>query len=183
MADKFFVEIKIPEGVDIEVSDNLITVKGKNGEIKREFRNPRLYFIIKDGNFKIIIKDDIKYKTSDKVFANTYLAHVKNMIRGVQDKYTAKLKICSGHFPMQVSITGNILQIKNFLGEKVPRKTRLIEGVKVDIQGEFIDLVGIDKDSVGQMAADIEQSTRITNRDRRIFQDGIYIIKKPGDEK
>jgi len=50
------------------------------------------------------------------------------MIRGVTEGYTYKLKICSGHFPMNVSLKGDVLEIKNFIGESVPRKLKIKEG-------------------------------------------------------
>ena len=83
---------------------------------------------------------------------------------------------------MNVTVDSSNVMIKNFLGEKVPRKARILDGVKVQVQGDIILVNGLDKEKVGQTAATIEQTTRITNKDRRIFQDGCYIISKPGDE-
>jgi large subunit ribosomal protein L6 len=50
----------------------------------------------------------------------------------------------------------------------------------VDIDGEQITLHGPDIEAVGQTAADIEQLTRVTDKDSRVFQDGAYITNKPG---
>ncbi|MFH0936330.1 MAG: 50S ribosomal protein L6 [Candidatus Woesearchaeota archaeon] len=81
---------------------------------------------------------------------------------------------------MNVSIKENNIIINNFLGEKIPRKAKILPNVKVDIQGDIIVLESNNKESAGQTAANIEQATRITNRDRRIFQDGIFITEKAG---
>ena len=110
----------------------------------------------------------------------TYKAKLKNNLIGVNEGYTYKLKICSGHFPMNVGVNGTEFTIKNFLGEKVPRTITLKEGASVKIEGEQIIVESIDKEKAGQVAADIEQLTRVTNRDNRIFQDGIYITEKAG---
>jgi large subunit ribosomal protein L6 len=48
----------------------------------------------------------------------------------------------------------------------------------VDIKGENITLTAIDKEKVGQTAANIERATKVKNRDIRVFQDGIYIVKR-----
>lgn len=81
---------------------------------------------------------------------------------------------------MNVALKGDELSIKNFLGEKVPRVMKIQPDVKVKIDGEKIVVEGIDIEKCGQCAANIEKTTRITNRDRRIFQDGIWITSKPG---
>jgi len=183
MAKKIhFVNLEIPEGTSVEIDGNTFIVKGKTGEIKRKFLNPRILFK-KEGNAIVIMcREDIKFSSKDKMYINTYRAHIKNLFTGVNIGFNAKLKICSGHFPMNISISGNLLSIKNFLGEKIPRTVKLFNGVKVEITGDEITVKGIDKELVGQMAASIEQATRITNRDRRIFQDGCFIVKKPGEE-
>ena len=80
---------------------------------------------------------------------------------------------------MGVNIENNVLVTKNFLGEKIPRRAKLYPDVKVEINGDIVKIIGVNKESVGQTAANIESSTKIKKRDRRIFQDGIWIIKKP----
>ena len=100
------------------------------------------------------------------------------MLDGLSEGFKYKLKICSGHFPMSVNVEGSKLKIKNFLGEKIPREATLLKGVKVEVKGNEISLEGSDIEKLGQTASNIEQSTRITNRDRRVFQDGIYIVEK-----
>ena len=113
-----------------------------------------------------------------KRMANTFRAHIENMIIGVTDGFEYQLKICSGHFPMNVSKEGNKIVIKNFLGEKVPREANILDGVEANIEQEVITIKGISIESVGQTAANLEQSTKIKNRDRRRFQDGIFITSK-----
>ena len=54
-----------------------------------------------------------------------------------------------------------------------------MNGVEVKIQNKTEVIVsGIDKEAVGQTAANIERSTTVKKRDRRVFQDGIYLIEK-----
>lgn len=182
MAKKIHVgKLRIPEGTEVGIDGNTIIVKGKTGEMKRTFLNPRILFIKNRDELSIMCREDIKFSSRDKMFINTYRAHIKNLFRGANGGFSAKLKVCSGHFPMNVSLSGNVLSIKNFLGEKTPRTVSIFDGVKIEIAGDEIVVKGADKELVGQMAAKIEQTTRITNRDRRIFQDGCFIIKKPGE--
>jgi large subunit ribosomal protein L6 len=79
---------------------------------------------------------------------------------------------------MNVSVSNGTLLIKNFLGEKVPRKVVLKDNSTVKVDGAFIVIESPDKERGGQIAADIEQATRRPGFDRRIFQDGIYIVEK-----
>lgn len=174
--------IEIPQGVEVKVEKNIVTAKGQKGEVKKVFTNPRIE-ITKDGNnITIKTKQGTKAIQQDKTYVYTYQAHINNLLKGVMYGYTSKVKICSGHFPMQVTADAKEVSIKNFLGEKVPRKAAIMPLVKVVISGDIIQLTGADKDAVGQTAARIEQATRITNRDRRIFQDGCYIIEKVGEK-
>jgi large subunit ribosomal protein L6 len=79
---------------------------------------------------------------------------------------------------MNVSVAGSELIIKNFYGEKVPRRSRIVQGVTVKVEGDVVKVEGCDIEKVGQTAANMEKATRITNRDRRIFQDGLWITSK-----
>lgn len=170
-------EVQIPEGVTASYSENVLTVQGKAGSAQRELVQPRIQISVKDGIIHLVANDATQ---REKRHLFTMRSHVKNLLRGAQEGHTYKLKICSGHFPMNVSISGEKFTVKNFLGEAVPRVLALKQGATVKLDGEIITVTATSKELAGQQAADIELLTRITNRDRRIFQDGIYIIEKDG---
>ncbi len=170
-------EIKIPEEVTVTLENNIFKIKGAKGELKKFFNNPKITSKIEDK--KIFFKSK-KATQREKKEMKTLKAHLKNLIRGVKEGHIYRLKICSGHFPMTVSVKGDVLEVKNFIGEHVPRITQIGEGVNVKVDGQIIIVEGINKDIVSQTAAKIEQSTRRVGFDGRIFQDGIYIIEKDG---
>jgi large subunit ribosomal protein L6 len=100
------------------------------------------------------------------------------MIKGVTQGYECQMKTVFSHFPIKTSVDGNQLVIQNFLGERFARRAEILENIKVEVKGEIIILTGIDKEKVGQTAANIERATKVKNRDIRVFQDGIYITKR-----
>ncbi|MBI2148095.1 50S ribosomal protein L6 [Candidatus Woesearchaeota archaeon] len=183
MASKSYsTELDISQGINVDVANSLVIVKGPKGQLQRNFLNPRIKISKEENKIIFKCKQGMKFSQNDKMIMNTYKAHIKNMFFGAVKGYTAKLKICSGHFPMNINVDGSNVVIKNFLGEKVPRKAKILDGVNVQVQGDIIIVKGLDKEKVGQTAATIEQTTRITDKDRRIFQDGCFIISKPGEE-
>jgi large subunit ribosomal protein L6 len=178
MAKKEFQEtIKAPEGISFTKEGTNVLIKGPKGVVKRDFSNPSVKVSV-TGNEITLATQTTSKKVKAVVFS--YKAHLRNAFLGVKEGYNYKMKICSGHFPMNVSVAGSTLIIKNFLGEKVPRQVKLKQGVTVKVDGANILIDGVDKEIAGQVAADIEQSTKRPAFDRRIFQDGIYIIEKAG---
>jgi large subunit ribosomal protein L6 len=169
--------ISIPEKVEIKVELPLLSIKGQKGEVKKNISNPKLKIEVKDKN--ILVTSPYMTKREKKL-VNTYAAHVRNMIKGVTEGHKYILKVCSSHFPMNVAVNNNQLIIKNFIGEKFPRTLDLKQGVDVKIEGDKINVESVDKELAGITASDIEQLTRRPGFDRRIFQDGIYIIEKDG---
>jgi len=113
---------------------------------------------------------------------NTISQHIRNMIKGVQEKFEYKLKVCFSHFPITVKQEDKKIIVQNFLGEKVPREMILPEGVEVNFDKTEIIVKSVDKELAGQAAANFEVVTKIRGRDKRVFQDGIYIINKAGKE-
>jgi len=168
-------EIDIPEGVEVKIGLGVLTAKGPKGEMTRILRGPRVSLEVKDK--KIIISAQ-KATKREKRLIGTFKSHVTNILQGVTSGHVYKLKICATHFPMSVSIKDGVFEVQNFLGEKVPRTRKIKPGVDVKIEDQEITVESVDKELAGQTAAAIETLCRITKRDRRIFQDGIYIIKK-----
>jgi len=177
MCIKMETKILIPEGTNVEIINDVIKVKGKYGEIEKKFNAYDLQINVNGKEIIISTKTD---KKKDKKLMNTYLSHINNMIKGVNNKVIYKMRLVFSHFPVSFEVKGNELLIKNFLGEKAPRKAKILDGVKVNIKGKDVSLEGIDIEKVSQTAANIEQATKIKEKDRRVFQDGIYIIEKDG---
>ena len=172
-------EIEIPERVEAEIDKNKLILKGKEGENSKEFNLGKINLEKKD---KKIILSCEKTTKREKRMINTYTAHIKNMINGVQKKFEYKLKICSSHFPMNVKVDGNNVIVKNFLGEKVDRKVELPKNIEIKIEKDMVTILSTNKELAGQAAANLEKVTKIRGRDRRVFQDGIYILNKSGKE-
>ncbi|MEM3112812.1 MAG: 50S ribosomal protein L6 [Candidatus Pacearchaeota archaeon] len=178
MKQEINLEVKIPEDVEINVDGDTIVVKSGNFENSKKF-NLKNIEIKKSDN--LIILHSKKATKKELKMINTINAHIKNMIAGIKDKFTYVLEIAYLHFPVTVEYdkNKNILLIKNFLGEKKPRSCKILDGVGVSIEKNKIILSSHNKELAGQTAANIERATHIRNRDRRKFQDGIYIIEKP----
>lgn len=179
MKKLFSQEIILPEGVDVKKEDKKIIVKGNQGEASKEFNFGKIKFEKKDG--KILLSHPAATR-KEKRMINTIVAHLKNLINGVQNKFEYKLKVCSSHFPINIEMKGNNVLIKNFLGEKTPRKCILPKGAEIEINKDIITIKSSNREIAGQAAANFETVTKVRNRDRRVFQDGVYITSKPGRE-
>jgi large subunit ribosomal protein L6 len=64
------------------------------------------------------------------------------------------------------------------LGEKYPRVAKIVGRTQVRVDGDEILVSGISKEEVGQTAINIERATAVRYRDRRVFQDGCYLVEK-----
>jgi large subunit ribosomal protein L6 len=172
--------IEIPNDVEVEIINFKVKVKGPKGSLEKDFFNPifkREIAMRKEDNKVFLSANSEKRKI--KAMIGTIVSHINNMFDGVKEGYMAKLKIVYMHFPFTVKVSEKEVLINNFLGEKTPRKAKIIGECKVEVKEDEVIVSGISKDDVGQTSAQIERATRIKQRDRRVFQDGCFIIKKP----
>lgn len=167
-------EIPIPEDVDVTI-DGEVRVKGPMGELSRKFNHSEISMSMEDD--KIVLEVNFP-KKKDEAMVGTVKAHINNMIKGVTEGFTYRMKIVYAHFPMSVKVAGDSVVIENFLGERHPRRARIVGDTKVQVKGDEVEVSGINKEDVGQTMANIEQATRIKGRDPRVFQDGIYLVSK-----
>jgi len=174
-------EVDIPKDVSLEVDENyLLKIKGPLGEITKDFSPLKLslsknsYSIYSEGS-KVIVETYIKGRRGLSL-CRTLASKIRNCLKGVIKGYTYKLKIIYSHFPITVKVKDDSVIIENFIGERGPRIVKIVgKYTKVKVEGEDIIVTGIDKDEVGQTAANIQQATKIKRRDPRKFLDGIYI--------
>ena len=170
-------EIAVPEKVQVKIDKGTLKIKGPQGEVLKKLSHPRVKLELKGKN--IVVSSELPRK-SEKALVGTYGAHIRNMLKGATDGFEYKMKIVYAHFPIKASVKGDTFLIENFLGEKFARKTRILGATKVSIKGDQVVLNGPNVEDVGQTAANIERATKIKGFDPRVFQDGIYIIEKPG---
>ena len=168
-------EIAIPEGVEVIINNNEVSVKGPNGEDSRKFTYPNVSIKEEDD---VVVLETTFPKKKDKAMIGTTRAHINNMIIGVTDGFTYHMKIVFAHFPMTVKVQKDTVVIDNFLGERHPRTAKVVGSAKVSVKGDAVTITGINKEHVGQTMANLEQATKIKGRDPRVFQDGIYLISR-----
>jgi large subunit ribosomal protein L6 len=158
--------MKIADGAKVEVDGFRVKVSGAKGTLERDFASPGLESLSVEGG-------EFTAKGESRI-ATTVEAHVKNMCEGVISGYTRKLKILFSHFPIAVEVKGKEILIKNFIGEKQPRRAKIMGQTKVEAKGQEVALYGPSKEEVGQTFANIKSATKIRDRDSRVFQDGFY---------
>jgi len=169
--------IDIPDGVDVQIDRSMVAVSGSKGKLERDFWYPNISIEVVNSSVKV---DSGIQNRRQKAIIGTFASHIANMVDGVTEGFEYRLKIVYSHFPIQVKIAGNEVLIINFLGERKDRRANIVGSSKVEIDGDEVIVTGINKEDVGQTAANIEQATKIRRFDPRVFQDGIYITFKGG---
>jgi len=173
-------EVLVADGVKVQVQNGTVRVEGPRGTLERDLWYPSI--AIRAEPDKVYVGTTLDKKTQ-KSIVGTYASHIANMVTGVTEGFQYKLKLVYSHFPIQVKAEGKVISIENFLGERKPRSARVMGDSLVAIQGDELIVTGIDKEHVGQTAANIEQATRIKGRDPRVFQDGIYLVEKGAEAR
>ncbi len=168
-------KVTVPLGVTITREGGQLRVAGPKGTLERELSNPNIAISI--GEKEVIISTDSGRK-EHMALCGTFASHLRNMVRGVTEGFSYHMKVVYSHFPIQLKLQGKRLEINNFLGEKHPRYARVEEGVKITLGNDEITLDGINKESLGTTASNIEHATKIRYRDPRVFQDGIYLTER-----
>ncbi|RKN79644.1 50S ribosomal protein L6 [Ulvibacterium marinum] len=143
--------VAIPEGVTVEVSDNVVTVKGKLGELTQEYSGVSIK--IEDGQVLVARPSDSK---EHKAKHGLYRALVRNMVDGVSKGWTKELELVGVGY--RASNQGQKLDLA--LGFSHNIVMNLAPEVKVETTSEkgknpIIKLTSHDKQLVGQIAAKI----------------------------
>jgi large subunit ribosomal protein L6 len=167
--------ITIPEGINVSLDGMVVSVSGPNGKITKDFAHSRLR--LKMENNKIFLEAPSKGKRFSAV-VGTIAAHIRNMFKGVTIGHSYTMKVIYAHFPITVKVAGPNVLIENFMGERSKRVAKIVGNVKVTVEGEELTIQGIDKDDVGQTAANIHRAAHVKKMDPRVFQDGVYVAER-----
>jgi large subunit ribosomal protein L9e len=176
--------ISIPSGVSIEVKSRAVRVKGPRGTLQKDFKHlgVDMYLVEEDGEKKL--KVDLHLgKKKQLASIRTVCSHVQNMITGVTKGFEYKMRLVYAHFPINISIEkkGEVVEIRNFLGEKRVRVVNMLPGVTIArseaVKDELV-LSGNNVENVSRSCALIHQSCLVKKKDIRKFLDGIYVSEK-----
>lgn len=172
--------VPLPEGITAEIAGSKITLKGSGKEASREIKANGIK-ISQEGQEIVVSGKPATRKMNALV--KTIVSHIKNMASGLQTEYIYTMAVVYSHFPMNVAVKGSVFEINNFVGEKKMRTAKILEGVTVTAKGKEITVKSHSKEAAGQTAANIENATKVKGKDKRIYQDGIFITQKAVQEK
>ena len=164
----------IPEGVTIELNDNLIIVKGSKGELSTNIAK----------SIKVEVKDNTVVVTREneliptKKLHGTTNANINNMIEGVSKGYKKDLEIIGVGY--RFAQKGNQLVIN--AGYSHPVELDIPAGIKLEVKSNTeISVSGIDKILVGEFAANIRKVKKPEPyKGKGIRYVGEYVRRKEG---
>ncbi|MDP3731391.1 MAG: 50S ribosomal protein L6 [bacterium] len=143
--------IEVPAGVEIKLEGNLIKVKGPKGELSRDV-DSRVVVKVEDSKISVgINKENIDKESS--VFWGLFRSLINNMIKGVSTGFERTLTFQGVGY--RAAVKGNDLEL--YLGFSKPREIKAPAGVAFKVEKNKITVSGIEKDLVGQVAAEIKK--------------------------
>lgn len=145
--------IAVPAGVTVEIAENnLVTVKGPKGELNRVLA-PQMIIKIAGDQVLVTRPNDLKKMKALHGLTRTLL---NNMVIGVNTGYEKKLEIHGVGY--RAAKAGKVLTLS--LGYSHPVEMTEPDGVEAIVEGNKITVRGIDKEKVGQFAAEIRDKRR-----------------------
>lgn len=142
--------IAVPAGVTVEIAEgNKVTVKGPKGTLSRVLV-PEMTIELKDGEVVVTRPNDLKRMKSLHGLTRTL---IRNMVVGVTEGYTKKLEVNGVGY--RAAKAGKKLTLN--LGYSHPVEMEDPEGIETKVEGNIITVTGINKEQVGQYAAEIRE--------------------------
>ena len=140
--------VVIPEGVDVTIDGNTVTVKGAKGELTRTFSD--ILTITQEGNEIIVTRpDDTRQAKSLHGLTRTL---INNMVVGCHDGFSKKLQLVGVGY--RAALKGKDLEMQ--LGFSHPVRVEAPEGITFEVPSQTEIIVrGASKEQVGQVAANI----------------------------
>lgn len=142
--------ITVPSGVDVKIDGTRVVVKGSKGELSRSFPD-RVEFGVEDGVITLTRDNDSPQSRALHGLSRALLA---NMVEGVSSGFTKQLEIQGVGY--RASLKGNDIEL--LVGFSHPVNVEAPEGITFDVpEPTKIVVSGIDKEMVGQVAANIRK--------------------------
>lgn len=140
----------VPAGkVDVSVAQGTLTAKGAKGTLTRRL-HPSIAITIEEGQISVAAKNKSRLA---RALTGTFVAHVKNMVHGVETPFEKKLILDGVGYKVALEGSELVLQV----GFSHPVSLTVPEGVDVKVEKNVIALTSIDKEALGQFAANVRR--------------------------
>ena len=143
--------VSIPAGVQVTVNGSHVKVKGPKGELQRLF-SPIIGIALEDNHLNITRKSDI---ASERALHGTTRAVLANMVHGVSTGFSSVREVEGVGYRAEMSGKNLMLYVGYSHPVEMPPPAGI--GFEVDQKTRQIKVTGIDKEVVGQTAADIRK--------------------------
>ena len=165
--------ITLPSGVEASFQNGVLTVKKGNSVLSREMKND-VEVVVDGSTITLTPKADSEIAPA---LWGTYAAHARNMVAGVTDGFTKILEIEGVGY--RAEMKGDKLVL--LMGFSHPVEMKVPEGISVTVEKNVVTVTGIDKEAVGQFAADVRAvKPPEPYKGKGIHYRGEYIIRKQG---
>jgi len=143
--------VEIPEGVQVDIKGSFVKVKGKKGELERQFSS-LMDISIEDG--QVIVKRKSDHAT-ERALHGTTRALIANMVHGVSVGFEKILEVQGVGYRAELNGENLVLNV----GYSHPVEIRPVEGITFDADPKTrqIKVMGIDKESVGKVASEVRK--------------------------
>lgn len=139
--------INLPTGVTVDVADGLVKVKGPKGSL--ELKLPRKIEVsVKDNQVEVVRKGETKSAVS---LHGTIRSLINSMVIGVSTGFTKSLELIGTGFRAEAAGKNVTLTV----GYSHPVKIEAPDGITIKVEKSIVTVEGIDKQVVGQVAANI----------------------------
>jgi large subunit ribosomal protein L6 len=167
------VAITLPEKTEVTLGEGMLTVKGPLGSISKPVHS-LVSIEVKDKMASVTPNNNSKLARS---LWGTYASHIKNMVAGVNKKFEKKLELQGIGY--RVELSGK--NLKFIVGFSHPVLLPIPENVEAKVEKNNITVSGIDKDAVGQFAANIRAVKKPEPyKGKGIRYEGEYVRQKQG---
>jgi len=165
--------IDIPDKVDVTIEDETIKAKGPLGELSLEFPDVVKVELTDNTVVVSLARTENKFKP----YWGLYRALIANIIQGVHEGFQKKLSIEGVGY--RAEIKGDELVLN--LGYSHPVIMEIPKDLKIEVEKNMITVFGIDKQRVGQMAADIRSKRKPEPyKGKGIRYEGEHVRRKAG---
>ncbi|GHP04838.1 60S ribosomal protein L9 [Pycnococcus provasolii] len=174
---------EIPEGVTVTVKARVVNVKGPRGELTTDFKHIQADVYVADNEFTVELWNG---KGKQLAVVRSIVSHTQNMITGVTKGFRYKMRFVYSHFPINLNITKEQIELRNYLGEKRVRIIKFPAGITCVRDPGVKDQIVLEGNSlpdVGRVSALIHQACLARKKDIRKFLDGVYVTEKGNIEE